>query len=123
MITISILWALVSVLGASLILQGSVLRTAYRRKVAKQHAKHLQFQLTVNGQFEQTRRQIGQLQNDLAAARLQLKRVGRSAAASRQALERELDAAQAFRDHLPVNGFADTQPSSQVTQHGSLLLQ
>jgi hypothetical protein len=122
MSTISILWALASVLGASLILQGIVLRTAYRRKVAKQHAKHLQFQQTVNGQFEQTKRQIGQLRNDLAAARLQLKRASKSAAAARQAIERELDATEALRHHLPVNGFADTQPSPQVTQYGSLLL-
>ncbi len=123
MSTIFILWALASVLGASLILQGIVLRAAYRRKIAKQHAKHLQFQRAVNGQFEQTKRQIGQLQNELAAARLQLKRVGKSAAATRQALERELDAAEALRHHLPVNDFADTQPSLQITQRGSLLLQ
>jgi len=123
MSTISILWSLAVVLGASLILQGIVLRSAYRRKVVKQHAKHLQFQKTVNGQFEQAKRQIGQLRNDLDVARLQLKQFGKSAAASRQALERELDAAQARRDHLPVSGFADTQPSPQVTQNGSLLLQ
>ena len=121
--TIIILSALAIVLGASLILQGIVLRTAYRRKVAKQHTKHLQFRQAVNGQFEQTKRQIGQLQNDLATARLQLKRFGKGAVSPRQALERELDAAAALRHHLPVNGFADTQPSPQVTQYGSLLLQ
>lgn len=115
MSTISILWALASVLAASLILQGIVLRSAYRRKVAKLHAKHLQFQQTVNGRFEQTNRQIGQLQNDLAAARLQVKRAGKSAATSRRALERELDDAEALRHHLPVDGFADTQPLPQVT--------
>ena len=84
---------------------------------------HLQFLRTANGQFAQSKRQIGQLQNDLAAAKLQLKRVGKSAAASRQALERELDSAEARRDDLPINGFADTQPSPQVNQYGSLLLQ
>jgi septal ring factor EnvC (AmiA/AmiB activator) len=123
MSTISILWAaLASVLGSALILQGIALRTAYRRKFARQHAKQLQLQQTVNDQFEQAMRQICQLQNELAAARLQLKRVGKSAAASRQALERELDRAEALRHRLPVNGFADTQPSPQVTQLGSLLL-
>ena len=120
---IFILWVLAIVLGASLILQGVALRTAYRRAVAKQRAKHLHFQQTMNSQFEQTKRQIGQLQNDLAAARLQLKRAGKSAAAPGQALERELDDASARRHQLPVNGFADTQPSPQVTQYGSLLLE
>ena len=120
---IFILWVLAIVLGVSLILQGVALRTAYRRKVAKQSAKHLHFQQTMNGQFEQTKRQIGQLQNDLAAARLQLKRAGKSAAAPRQALERDLDDASAPGHRLPVNGFADTQPSPQVTQYGSLLLE
>ena len=125
-----ILSTVVIVLGASLILQGVVLRTAYRSKAAKQHAKHLQFQQTTSGQFEQSKRQIGQLQNDLVAARRQLKQFARSAAAptqsgptARQALERELDDTSASRRCLPVDGFADTQPSTQVTQYGSLLLQ
>jgi len=122
MSTISVLWAPASVLGTSLILQGIVLRSAHRRKVAKQHAKHLHFQQTVNGQIEQTKRQIGQLQNELAAARLQLKRVGKSALVPRRALERALDDAEGLRHRLPANGFADTQPAPQVTQYGSLLL-
>jgi hypothetical protein len=118
-----ILCSLAIVLGTSLILQGVVLRIVYRRKVTKQHAKHLQFQQTINGQVEQTKRQIGQLQSDLAAARAQLKQGGKSVAAPRQALDRELDDASGSRHQLPVNGFADTQPSPQVTEYGSLLLQ
>lgn len=121
--------ALAIVLGACLILQGVVLHKAYRRKVTRQHTKHLQFQQAMNRQYEQAKRQIGQLQNDLAAARVRLKNSGKSAVAAtqsralaRQALERDLDDATAARGALPVDGFADTQPSP-VTQHGSLLLQ
>ena len=118
-----ILWTLAIALGASLILQGVVLRTVYRRRAIRQHAKHQQFQQTLSGQIEQTKRQIGQLQSDLAAARAQLKRAGQSAAAPRQVLDRELDDAPVPRRQLPVNGFADTQPSPQCTEYGSLLLQ
>ena len=49
MSTIFVPWAFAIVLGASLILQGIVLRTTYRRKVARQHTKHLQFRQAVNG--------------------------------------------------------------------------
>jgi len=124
------LWAFAGVLGASLILQGVAMRIVHRRKAARQHAKHLQFQQTMNRQFEQTKRQIGQLQNDLAAARLQLRQRGRRDVAStqsrslaRQAIDRELDNASASRYSRPIDGFADTQPAPAVTQNGSLLLQ
>jgi uncharacterized protein HemX len=123
-------WALAIVLGASLILQGVVLRAAYRRKAARRQARHLQFQQTMTRQADQAKRQIGQLQSDLAAARLQLKQVdGRNVASmqgralAKQALERGLDDATVSRYSLPVDGFADTQPSSPRTHHGSLLLQ
>lgn len=107
MSTIFAFSAIAVVMGFSLIVQRIVLRTSYRRKVARQHAKHLQFQQTSNGRVEQTKRQIGQLQNDLAAARLQLRRAGKSAAS--QLIERDLDHTEVLRHQLPVNGFADTQ--------------
>jgi hypothetical protein len=121
-------WVLAIVLGASLILQGFVLRIAHRRKAARQHARHLQAEQAMNGKIEQTKRQIGQLQSDLAAARRQIKQLGKGSvqpmpdlAAGRLALERELDDAPSSRPELPVNGFADTRPSP--TQFGSLLFQ
>ena len=125
----TILWILAIVLGASLVLQGIVLRNAYRRKLAMQQALQLQFQQEMNGRLEQTKRQIGQLQSDLAAARQQLKQLGKGDAAlvrdsspARQALERELDEATALRQSLPVDGFADTLPSPQDPKDKSLLL-
>jgi predicted nucleic acid-binding Zn-ribbon protein len=121
-----LLWISIAVAVASLVLQGVVLRNSYRRKVAKQQAKMTQLEQSMAGKFDQTRRQIGQLQNDLATARRQLKQHAKSnpaaaqnTAPAKQALERELDGAPESRFSLPADGFADTQP----TQHGSLLLQ
>ena len=78
---------------------------------------------------KQTKRQIGQLQSDLKTARQQLKLLATNEATSvrddseaRQALERELDDGTSVRSSLPLHGFADTQPTPQDTQNGSLLL-
>ena len=111
-----------------LVLQGIVLHLAYRRKFASHQAARLKIQQTLNGKLEQTKRQIGQLQSDLKMARQQLKllgrngRVGAGHSEARQALERELDEATSLRRSLPLHGFADTQPTPQDTQNGSLLL-
>ena len=125
------MWVLAIALGACLILQGVVLRMAYRRQVALQRAKHLQFEQTMNGKLEQTKRQIGQLQSDLATARGQLKQRGNHGAtasqgnaSARRSMEREFDEASESRHSILVDGFAETQPAPQeFTQHGSLLLQ
>ena len=85
-------------------------------------------QQALNSRLEKTKHQIGQLQIDLSEARLQLKRLGRETASVRaspvrQVLEHELDEIPAARSSLPINGFADTQPSQQDTQYGNLLLE
>jgi septal ring factor EnvC (AmiA/AmiB activator) len=123
-------WILLISLGAALLAQGLVMRRAQRRQLAAQQAVLLRTQQAMNDRLDKTKQQIGQLQKDLSAARLQLRQLGKSAAASEQdhanskrALERELDAATASRHDLPIDGFADTQPALPVTQHGSLLLQ
>jgi septal ring factor EnvC (AmiA/AmiB activator) len=117
-------------LGAALIVQGVVLRAAFRRKLAIVQARHAQAQKDANVKVEHGKRQVGRLQTELSAARLQIRRLGKNAApavrdtaAARQALERELDDATASRHSLPVDGFADTQVSAHDTEHGSLLLQ
>ena len=124
-------WALV--IAVTLVIQALVMRTAHRRSLARQHTRHQQHQQTLNGQFEQTRKQIAQLQSELANARRELRQltkksnpgvaVQRDPVAVKQSLEREIDAAGAARRPLPADGFADTQPSVEVTQHGSLLIQ
>ncbi len=124
-------WILaIIVLATSLVLQGVALRVVHRRKAARLQARHQQLEQAMNGKIDQAKRQIGQLQTDLAAARRQIKQLGKGhaqpapdLAAERQALERELDDTPFSRQPLPANGFADTRPSPQVTQFGSLLFQ
>jgi uncharacterized protein HemX len=124
------IWIFAIVLGAALVLQGVVLRTIHRRKVARQQARHLQFEQAMSGKIEQTKRQIGQLQSDLSAARRQLKQLDNGVArpqpdlaADRQALERELDDAPLSRQPLPAGCRRSHWPAPQVTQFGSLLFQ
>ena len=125
-----LVWTLV--IAVALVTQALVMRAAHRRTLARQHTKHQQHQQTLNGQFEQTRKQIAQLQSELATARRDVRQlskksaaasVQRDPAAAKQALEREIDAASAARSALPLDGFAETQPSLEVTQYGSLLIQ
>ena len=123
-------WTLV--IAVILVSQALVMRAAHRRSLARQHTKHQQHQQTLNGQFEQTRKQIAQLQSELATARRDLRQltrkstpapVQRDPAAIKQSLEREIDAASASRRPPPPDGFAETQPSLEGTQYGSLLIQ
>jgi len=114
--TVINLWIAAPVLAAAVILQWTVLRTKYRNELTKQHARHEQQQQTTSRDIEQAKRQIGQLQLDLAAATLQVKRLSagrptQSDSRMKEALNRMLDDADASRRHLPTNGFADTEPS------------
>jgi len=117
-------WILVAGLAIALVAQGLVLRRAHRRRMAFQASVLQRSQLAMNNRLDKTRQQIGQLQSELSAARLQITRLGRqvatapSRAAVREKLERSLDDdAIATRGALPPDGFADTQPAD------SLLLQ
>ena len=123
----TLLWIVVIVL--CLVVQGTALHLVYRRKLAVHQAARLQFQQAMNGKLEQTKRQIGQLQSDLKAVRQQLKQHSTSDVASmrinsiaREELERDLDDATSLRSALPLHGFAETQPSPQDVQRGSLLI-
>lgn len=124
-----LLWILVATLAAALVAQGFVLRRAHRRQMAFQASVLQRSQLAMNNRLDKTKRQIGQLQTELSAARLQIKRLDKQAAAApshavvREKLERSLDEddAATSRRRLPADGFADTQPAD--TCHGSLLLQ
>ena len=127
-----LVWTLViAVIAVSLVTQALAMRAAHRRTLARQQAKHQQQQQTLKDQFEQTRKQIAQLQSELATARRELRQLSRKStaapvqrdqAAVKQSLEREIDAASARRP-LPLDGFAETQPSLEFTQYGSLLIQ
>jgi len=62
-------------LGTAVILQWSVLRTKYRNELTRQRVQHEQQQQITSRHVEQAKRQIGQLQHDFAAAKLQVKRL------------------------------------------------
>jgi len=121
-------WTLSAVLAAGLVIQSLVLSSRYQRKALRAQAKVAQMQQLNAAQIEQARKQIGQLQHDLSATRLQLKRSNRLPAdvplsvhsPAREALERAFDSAPTHE--LPRDGFAETQPSRQfTTQHGDLI--
>jgi len=82
------------------------------------------------GELEQARQQVGQLQNELGTARVQLRQLGKPATSSaqaalmaRQALERELEQGTLEHADAEGDGFADTELTLHDTQYGSLLLQ
>ena len=123
------LWLAAPVLGMAIIVQWTVLRKKHRSELARQHALHMQHQQDVSRHVEQWKRQIGQLQHDLAAARLQVKQLsmGRAARAQgesrvKETLDRMLDDAAASRPALPADGFAETQPSPHSRHDIDLLI-
>jgi hypothetical protein len=118
--TVVILSLVAGAWAAALALQWSVLRGRYRSELTVQRARHQLQQQTTSQSLERARKQIGQLQHDLSAARLQARRHTSDDAALRQsrslakeALQRTLDDADASRRRLPQDGFADTMPSQE----------
>ena len=111
------------------VVQWFVLRAMHRAKLTKLCARHREAQRTANDCIVQARRQVDQLQHDLAAARLQAKRNRTDAGTSvenraqaKEALLRSLDDASRSQHRLPNNSFADTLPSEQYPQGLDLLL-
>ena len=127
--TVVSLWVAAPILGTAVIVQWTLLRTKHRSELSRQRARHVQQQQTTSHHAEQAKRQIGQLQHDLAAARLQVKQLSTGRAAPSQGdsrvketLNRMLDDVSASRRHLPIDGFADTQPSPHSQHDIDLLL-
>jgi hypothetical protein len=127
--TIVGLWLAAPGLGTALILQWTLLRRRHRSALTKQHAKHAQQHQILIQHVQQAKRQIGQLQHDLAAARLQIKRTTPPAASqvqrdspARNALERTLNAPSEVRRRLPTDGFADTRPFRHSDHDRNVLL-
>lgn len=105
-------------------------RLRHRARAGQLRARLAQVQRESEVRIEQSGRQIAQLQSELGAARLQLRQLAKKdlapvpdKAAARRALERELDQAADATNLAAVDGFADTQVSTDDTHHGSLLLQ
>jgi hypothetical protein len=110
--------------------QWGLQRSLQRRALDALKSRHAQQQLNLTRKLDQAKRQIPQLQQELAAVRLELKqRRERSApppepappVPTRESLIRELDAVPP-RPKLPVDGFADTLPSLQYAHAEELLV-
>ena len=109
--------------------QWSLHRMLDRRAVAGLKSRHLQQQANLNRKLEQAKRQLAQLQQELAAARLELKQRRERAVpppvpapmSAREALSRQLDA-EPQRPRLPIDGFADTLPAAQYPHAHELLM-
>lgn len=114
--TVVSLWIAAPVVGAAVVLQWGALRTRYRNELGKLHARHMHHHQIAKGNLEQAKRQIGQLQHDLAAARLQVKRLsvaaapGQSGAPVKRTPARALGDEAASKRRLPADGFAEARP-------------
>jgi hypothetical protein len=96
----------------------------HRKRLARAQARHLKAQQSTDKMLQQSRQQNTQLQQELAAARLAMKRHQRPQATpaapvpdARAALMKILDQAPQRRT-LPVDGFAETMPSLQFQPSG-----
>lgn len=109
--------------------QWMILQTMHRAKFTKLCARHREEQRSANDCLVQARRQVNQLQHDLAAAKLQAKRHVTDVAPSlqnqdhaKEALLRSLDECSRPQHRVPNNGFADTLPSEQYPHGLDMLL-
>ncbi len=107
------------------LLQWWATREIHRKRLAALQARHVKAQQSADVLLQQSRQQNTQLQLELAAARLAVKRLPRGEPSaprpnppSRDTLMRILDEAPAARHRPPPDGFAETMPSMQFP-HGS----
>jgi len=129
-------WLMAALLAlASATLQWTVLRARHRQALEAQRARLEAQQKVAVAKLDHAKRQIAQLQQDLAAARLELKQrrpraappapVVRPSPPAFEELLRVLDGDDdddvPARHRLPADGFADTLPSPQYP-HGPELL-
>ena len=102
------------------LLQWWATRLFHRKRLARTHARYVKAQQSADKLLQQSRHQNLQLQQELAAARLAVKRTQREQAPARSpsldarnALMKILDEAPAAKRALPIDGFAETMPSLQ----------
>lgn len=127
---VTTLWIVAAMLCAAMSLMWVTLRMKHHRALVRQHARHVQRHQAANRHLEQAKRQIEQLQHDLAAERLRVKRLttavgvaapSPSRSAAKTELERQLDEATAANHRLPKDGFANTLPSPPYPGYNGLL--
>lgn len=126
------LWLAVAMLAGVALIQWATLRHLHRKRLAAEQARFAQAQRIAAQLAQQARRQVAQLQQDLAAARLEAKQAARSAGRpapgpldpaivrARAVLDKHLDAAvPPARPTMPADGFADTLPSMALANDAS----
>ena len=114
------LWPYAVTHGLAMALVWAVLRVHHRKRLAAVKARHNQSQQAASNLIHEAKRQLAQLNKDLAAARLATKLATQTRAAAPRvpmpvpATAKRPEAA-ASRPQLPVDGFADTLPSLQFS--------
>ena len=105
-------------LVALVALQWFITAAVHRRALTAQRARHAEHQQASIRILEQNKRQISQLQEELAKARFEIQRrrerivpPAPRAATAKEVLNQQLDEATALRPAMPVHGFADTLPT------------
>ena len=92
----------------------------YKKRLAFEKARHVQYQQASSRFMLEAKRQVAQLNKDLAAARLAVKLAVQERAAPARVpatvkqTTKRIDVA-TTRTQLPVDGFADTLPSLQFS--------
>jgi len=114
------LWLMFATVLPIAVLQWWGMRSIERKRIANVRARHLKSLQSADKLLQQSRQQNAQLQQELAAARLAVKRLPRPEPSrrtphpeARETLMRILDEAPPTRRALPVDGFAETMPSLQ----------
>ena len=106
-------------LAATAGLQWIITSRMHRRRLEQANARHAKAQQASSRFMQQAKKQIAQLQQELAASRLEVARLTRQQdragqqAAARQVLRESLASLAADPPAPPADGFADTLPSLQ----------
>jgi acetate kinase len=107
-------------LAATAGLQWIITSRMHRRRLEQANARHAEAQQASSRFMQQAKKQIAQLQQELAASRLEVARLtrqqdraGQQQAAARQVLRESLASLAADGPAPPADGFADTLPSLQ----------
>jgi soluble lytic murein transglycosylase-like protein len=113
-------WLVAAIVPPVALLLWWAMRTTHGKRLAAVQARHLKAQQSAAALLQQSRKQIAQLQQELAAARLAATRPTRVerprstvSPAARDCLMKILDEAPQAARALPVDGFAETMPLPQ----------
>ena len=111
------LWLVVAIVPTVGLVQWWATRRIHRKHLAVARARYLSAQHGAAKMLQQSRQQITQLQQELAAARLSARRVPRATPPSpaRVSVPATRDDASRRAPALPVDGFAETMPSLQFS--------